>query len=67
MDEFRKLESLTWSELALLMSCRLLCMTKHSKMFIEEQKKMITELGVSRNAKELCLQTLDLIEPEGAK
>lgn len=67
MDDFRKLESLTWPELALLVSCRLLSITKHSKAFIEEQKNIVNGMGMSKAARDLCMQALNAIEPEGAK
>lgn len=67
MDDFRKLESLTWPELALLASCRLLSITKHSKAFIEEQKNLVKSMGMSKAASDLCMQALDSIETEGAK
>ena len=50
------------SELMLLMACRLLTITKHSKEFVEEQRQLISSMSMNNDAKKLCLQTLDSVE-----
>lgn len=58
------IKSTNLNELCLLMSCRLLNMTKHSYQFVTEQKKQIEKMVLSKEAKEACLEALGSIELE---
>lgn len=61
------LNSASVSELMLLMSCRLLLITKHSTEFVEQQKRLISSMALSEGTKKACLDTLDSIETEVSK
>lgn len=59
------INNMTLAELSLILSCRLLAITKHSADFVEGQKKLISKMELSKTAKQACLDSLNSIEIEG--